>query len=87
MALDYGRLFLVEELRLDGSNFAKWYLLLRNVLHTNDLLHVLDELIGDKPDASASEEDHMEWLEHQGTYLLVEWLMCNFINYGLSRRF
>ena len=87
MALDYGRLFLAEELRLDGSNFVEWYLLLRDVLHTNDLLHVLDELIGDKPDASASEEDHMECLEHQGTYLHVEWLMCTFINDGLSRRF
>ena len=46
---DYDRLFLAEELRLDGSNFAKWYLLLCEVLHTNDLLDVLKEPIGDKP--------------------------------------
>ena len=45
---DYDRLFMAEELRLDGSNFIEWYLLLCEVIHANDLLDVLEEPIGDK---------------------------------------
>ena len=40
---DYSSMFLAEELRLDGSNFAEWYMRLREVLHTNVELYVLDE--------------------------------------------
>ena len=87
MPLNYDRLFLAEELCLDGSNFVEWYLLLREVFHTNALFYVLDEPIEEKPDASASQEDHMEWLEQKTTYLKVEWLMCTFMNDGLSGRF
>ena len=29
----------------------------------------------------------MEWLEQKTTYLKVEWLMCTFMNDGLSGRF
>ena len=76
---DYGRLFIAEELRLGGSNFLEWYLLLREVLHTNAELYVLDEPLEDEPNASASQEDHMEWLQQRTTYLKVEWLMCTLI--------
>ena len=87
MSLDYDRLFLAEEPRLNGSNFVEWYLLLREVLHTNALLYVLDEPIEERPDASASQEYYMEWLEQKTTYLKVKWLMCFFMNDGLSRQF
>ena len=82
---DYGSLFVVEELRLDGSNFVEWYLLLREVLHTNAELYVLDEPLEDIPDASVSQEDHMEWLQQRTTYLKVEWMMCTFMNSDISR--
>ena len=59
MPLDSDRLFLAEELCLDGSNFIEWYLLLREVLHTNALLYVLDEPLEEKPDISANHEDYM----------------------------
>ena len=87
MPLDFDRLFLAEELRLDGSNFVEWYLLLREVLHTNALVYVSDEPIEERPNVSASHEDYMEWLEQNITYLKVEWLMCTFMNDGLSGRF
>ena len=32
---DYVRPFMAEELRLDGSNFIEWYLILCEVLHAN----------------------------------------------------
>ena len=38
---DYGCFFMAEALRLDGSNFIEWYLLLCEVLHANDLLNLL----------------------------------------------
>ena len=41
--VDYGSLFIAEELRLDGSNFVKWYLRLREVLNTHARLYVLNE--------------------------------------------
>ena len=72
---DYCRFFMAEELRLDGSNFIEWYLILCEVLHANDLLDVLEEPIGDKPNASATEEEHIEWLHQETTYLQVEWLV------------
>ena len=62
---DYDQLFLAEELRLDGSNFVEWYRRLREVLHTHAELYVLDEPLEDKPDTSASYEDHMEWLKQR----------------------
>ena len=46
---DYGSLFIAEELRLDGSNFVEWYLHLREVLHTNAELYVLDEPLEECP--------------------------------------
>ena len=40
---DYDKLFVAEELRLDGSNFIEWYQRLREVLATNGQLYVLHE--------------------------------------------
>ena len=68
---DYDRLFMAEELCLDGSNFIEWYLLLCEVLHANDLLDVQEEPIGDKPNASATEEEHIEWLRQEARADLV----------------
>ena len=84
---DYSRLFMAEELRLDGSNFIEWYLFLCEVLHANDLLDVLEEPIGDKPNNSATKEEHIEWLRQEATYLQVEWLMCTCMNSDLSSQF
>ena len=84
---DYGCLFVAEELRLDGSNFVEWYLLLREVVHTNAELYVLDEPLEECPNISASCEEYMEWFEQKTTYLKVEWMMCTFMNSDLSRQF
>ena len=45
---DYKKLFVAEELRLDGSNFIEWYLRLREVLSTHDELYVLHETLEEK---------------------------------------
>ena len=60
-------MFVARELHLNGSNFADWYLRLYDVLHTNDLLNMLEKPIGDKPNDSASEEEHIEWLCQETT--------------------
>ena len=59
--VDYGSLFVAKELRLDGSNFVEWYLRLREVLHTNNELYVLDKPLEECPNISASYEEYMEW--------------------------
>ena len=59
--VDYGSLFVAEKLRLDGSNFVEWYLRLREVLHTNDELYVLDKPLEECPNISASYEEYMKW--------------------------
>ena len=46
---DYGSLFVAEELCLDGSIFVEWYLHLREFLHTNTELYVLDEPLEECP--------------------------------------
>ena len=46
-----------EKLKNDGSNFIDWYQRLRDVLISNDLLYVIQELLGDGPGDSASEDD------------------------------
>ena len=82
---DYGSMFVAEELRLDGSNFVEWYMRLREVLHTNNELYVLDEPLEECPDVSANYEEYMEWYEQKTTYLKVEWLMCTFMDSNLGR--
>ena len=84
---DYGCMFLADELRLDGSNFAEWYLRLREVLHTNAELYVLHEPLEECPNISASYEEYMEWYEQKTSYLKVEWLMCTFMDSNLGRQF
>ena len=49
---DYDSLFIAQVLPLDGSNFVEWYLRLREVLHTNAELYVLDEPLVECPDIS-----------------------------------
>ena len=59
--VDYGSLLVAEKLRLRGSNFVNWYLRLREVLHTNAELYVLDEPLAECPKNSARDEEYMEW--------------------------
>ena len=68
---DFDRLFMAEELHLDGSNFVEWYLCMREVLHTNVELYVLDEPLEECPNISANYEEYMEWFEQKTTYLKV----------------
>ena len=47
--VDYGSQFVAEKLRLDGSKLLSSTCVLKEVLHTNDELNMLEEPIGDKP--------------------------------------
>ena len=63
--VDYDSLLVAEKLRLRGSNFVSWYLRLREVLHTNAELYVLDEPLEECPNIYASyEEVHGVALNH-----------------------
>ena len=84
---DYGKLFVAEELRLDGSNFIEWYLRLREVLSNYDELYVLHETLGEKPKASASYNKRMAWLHRSKTHTKVNWLMSVFMNSDLAKQF
>ena len=84
---DYSSMFLAEELRLDGSNFAEWYMRLREVLHTNNELYVIDEPLEERPDVTADLEGYMEWYERQTIYLKVQWLVRTFMNVDLGNQF
>ena len=84
---DYSSMFLAEELRLDGSNFAEWYMRLREALHTNGELYVIDEPLEKRPDVTADYEGYMEWYDQKTTYLRVEWLICTFMDSNLGRQF
>ena len=60
-------LFVAKELRLDGSNFVEWYLRLREILHTNIELYLLDQPLEECPNIYASYEEYMEWFEQKTT--------------------
>ena len=45
---------------------------LREVLHTNDELYVLDGPLEEYPNVTANYEEYMEWFEQRTTYLKVE---------------
>ena len=70
-----------------GSNFAEWYLRLRDTLQTNDLLYMIDRPLGDQLDDSASEEVRYEWHDHYGMFVRVEWLMRTCMNFDLRGKF
>ena len=84
---DYDKLFVAEELRLDGSNFIEWYLRLREVLSNHDELYVLHETLGEKPKASASYNKRMAWLNWSKTHIQVKWLMSVFMDSNLAKQF
>ena len=84
---DYGKMFLSEELRLDGANFASWYICLRETLFENDELYVIDEPLEERPDAAADHEGYLEWYEQETTYLRVQWLVRTFMTFDLGIQF
>ena len=60
---------------------------LREALHTNGELYVIDEPLEKRPDVTADYEGYMEWYDQKTTYLKVEWLMCTFMDSNLGRQF
>ena len=84
---DYGKMFLSEELRVDGLNFATWFMRLRETLYENHELYVIDEPLEECPDVTADYEGYMEWYAQQTIYLKVQWLVCTFMNINLGNQF
>ena len=80
-------MFLSEELRLDGENFASWYIRLRETLFENDELYVIDEPLEERPDAAVDPEGYLEWYEQETTYLRVQWLVRTFMTFDLGIQF
>jgi hypothetical protein len=52
-----------DDLRLDGSNFPGWYLLLRNVLLHGDMLFMIREPLAEAPGPNATAQDPKEYRE------------------------
>ena len=84
---DYGKMFLSEDLRLDGANFASWYMCLRETLFENDELYVIDEPLEERPDAAVDLEGYLEWYEQETIYLRVQWLVRAFMTFDLGIQF
>ena len=59
-------------LEADGSNFIKWYKRFRNILIHNNILYVLEEALGERPDDSASEEEEDEFHSRRDIFIEVE---------------
>ena len=58
--MDYGSLLVAENCASMGQIFG-WNLRLREVLHINDELYVLDKPLEECPNISASYDEYMEW--------------------------
>ena len=73
--IDHGSFLCDEELKVDGSNFIDWYQRLRGILYVNDVLHVIQEPLGDAPDDSASEEEYEEYSTRRTLFIVVQCTM------------
>jgi hypothetical protein len=58
-------------LRTDGSNFASWYDTLRSVLKFRDLLHIIDDPMGDRLGGQASQDVIDNYFDYVDSNLLV----------------
>ena len=74
-------------LRDDGSNFINWYQDLRHVLRVNDILYVIKEPLGDKPGASASQEEDDAYRARQDTFITIQCTMTRSMTSELKSRF
>jgi len=72
---NYGSFMNDVELKVDGSNFIDWYQHLISILISNVLLNVIQELLGDTPDNSVSEEDNVEYRTHRYLFMTVQYAM------------
>ena len=50
-----------ENLKVDGSNFADWYLRLRTALKRADILFIIESHVGDPPDNNGDEQEIMDY--------------------------
>ena len=58
-----------------GSNFIKWYNKLRETLIHNNILYVIEQGLGERPDDSDSEEEDDEFRQHRDIFIEVQPVM------------
>ena len=84
---DLSHLYRHPSLRADGSNFKEWYQDLRNVLRLNKILYVIEEPLGDKPRASASQEEDDAYRVCRDTFITIQCTMTSCMAPELRSRF
>ena len=77
----------IEKLKVDGSNFIKWYRSLRMLLEANDKLHVMRKPLGEIPGDHASEEDDTDYQVRTDDSTIVQCAMLAAMETGLRERF
>jgi hypothetical protein len=77
--LGVGCYLLGEDLRIDGSNFPRWFVHLRNVLLHNDLLFMIEEPLEKAPRWNAAAQDHKKYHETREIATDVQTLMATSI--------
>ena len=84
---DLSHFFQRPLLRVDGSNFIDWYQDLRHVLRVNDILYIIKEPLGDKPGASASQEEDDASHARRDTFITIQCAMTSCMAPELRSRF
>jgi hypothetical protein len=75
--LEVGCFLLGDNLKVNGSNFPRWYQRLRNVLLHNDLLYVIKEPLDEAPGLNATAQDREEYREARDIVIRVQTLMLS----------
>jgi hypothetical protein len=75
--LEVGCFLLGEDLKIDGSNFPRWYQRLRSVLLNNDLLYMIKEPLAEAPGPNATAQDLDEYCEARDIAIKVGTLMSS----------
>jgi hypothetical protein len=75
--LKVGCFLLGENLKIDGSNFPRWYQRLRNILLHNDLFYVIKQPLDETPGLDATAQDREEYHEAHDIVIRVQTLMLS----------
>ena len=76
-----------EKLKVDGSNFADWYLRLRTSLKRANILFIIERHVGDPPDNNGDKQEILDYSVRRQKYSVVKNVMEHAMSHELSNQF
>ena len=84
---EVSQLFRNPHLKPDGSNFKRWYKILRGNLKKCKILFTLEEHLEERPSPTASQEEDDKYHERRDAFIEVQVLLTHIMEPELVERF